>query len=160
MLAWTGADKQACTPAYPHRYLCSPALTHMHAYMHLFAYTFAICLYLYIHTCRGAVSPCENAIEVTISFTHPLWKSLATNTPFYLSLEFGLTAADKCDVLLHTGWGGRKCWHGHLSHEFRAIRESADAANCLRKKSWQRSEIKCRQLLLCFLELQPGFNIS
>lgn len=38
--------------------------------------------------------------------------------------------------------------------------ESADAANCLRKKSQQRSEIKCRQLLLCFLELHPGFNIS
>ena len=39
-------------------------------------------------------------------------------------------------------------------------RESADAANCPRKKSQQRSEIKCRQLLLCFLELRPGFNIS
>lgn len=39
-------------------------------------------------------------------------------------------------------------------------RESADAANCPRKKSQQRSEIKCRQLLLYFLELHPGFNIS
>lgn len=38
--------------------------------------------------------------------------------------------------------------------------ESADTANCLRKKSQQRSEIKCRQLLLCFLELLPSFNIS
>lgn len=51
----------------------------------------------------------------------------------------------------HTPAGGggrrRKCWHGHLSHEFQpSDGESADAANCVWRKSWQRSEIKCQLL--------------
>lgn len=78
-------------------------------------------------------------------------------------------------ILAHHSWqvwrpfthrlrGWRKCWHGHLSHEFQLWRrESADAANCVRRKSWQRSEIKCQQLLmrpvLIFHARFPVFHI-
>lgn len=121
----------------------------------------------FLHTnraaCTGSVCPCKNPIRAIMLFS---WKDIVFEKPhsqtrhficpynfglqkltsvmsFYTPAE-GVETADMDTCPMNSVPAERICWCCQLS----------------RKKSQQRSEIKCRQLLLCFLELHPNFNIS
>lgn len=118
-------------------------------------------LHTLIHT--QSVSPCENPIQVIISFSQKdiLFEKPRSQTHHFIC-PYNFVLPQLTSVMsFYTPAEGEKVLTWTLVPWISCQQqESADAANCLRKKSQQRSEIKCRQLLLCFLELHPGFNIS
>lgn len=123
-----------------------------------------------VHTCRpvNAHKHWENCQFIwktlyKLSYRSALWTKPRSQTHRFIC-QYNSGLAQLTSVMSFcTPWlrVGRKCWHGHLSHEFQPKRrESADTADCVSRKSQQRSEIKCRQLLLCTPELRCCFNIS
>ena len=128
-----------------HGLACRLSFTHTHSY---------------VHDLSGHVRTLYRRHHIVQPKGHPLWCVSSQTHHFICPFNFVLpqltsvmsfyTPAEGGKVLTWTlvPWISCQQW------------ESADTANCLRKKSQQRSEIKCRQLLLCILELLPSFNIS
>lgn len=115
------------------------------------------------YTHRGRVTQCSGAAgTVTRFLKSPLSQTVHFICPYSSGLP-RLTSVMSFHT--HTDWEEEEEEEKLLTWTlvpwiWFQWRECADAADCLRKKSQQRSEIKCQQLLLLCLDLQPGFNIS